>query len=216
MLSRKGNIKFKYGSHMPVIKSVYEIFSPNGVLELGSGVHSTPYFIDKDVRFISLENDKGWHKKVTKRKKGIREGADIIYHPVPNVNAKTKSNGLSLETEKEVIDYYKNIIHDNDIDFLFIDNFKSLRNIALRGLHKYCDFTIFHDAEADYYDYDVESIDRNEYIVMIYKSLIPNTGIVIRKKYEDKIDELMNLIKINEKEYCNRYEKSCIFDMDIL
>lgn len=53
------------GSHVPILKALAAEFKPRRILELGSGLNSTPLFLDHtvfgSVEFVqSIENDESW------------------------------------------------------------------------------------------------------------------------------------------------------------
>ena len=58
------------GTHVSVLKALAAVYKPLRVLELGSGLFSTPLFLDRsiftDLEFLQVvENDPAWHKVVT-------------------------------------------------------------------------------------------------------------------------------------------------------
>jgi predicted O-methyltransferase YrrM len=54
-----------YASHLPVLKAVCGLVRPLTVLELGSGLHSTPFFLSLPIkRLVSVESDPEWALRV--------------------------------------------------------------------------------------------------------------------------------------------------------
>jgi hypothetical protein len=58
-----------YATHVPVLVACAELFKPVRILELGSGVHSTPLFLDRKIfpqveYLCSLENDPRWFRQM--------------------------------------------------------------------------------------------------------------------------------------------------------
>lgn len=59
------------GSHIPIFKVLAPVFKPRSVLELGSGLCSTPMFLDREIfpdleHLTSVENDPAWYISVEK------------------------------------------------------------------------------------------------------------------------------------------------------
>ena len=57
------------GSHIPVFKVLAPVFKPRRILELGSGLCSTPMFLDREIfpdleTLVSIENDPVWRLSV--------------------------------------------------------------------------------------------------------------------------------------------------------
>ena len=60
------------GTHVPILKALASVFKPRNVLELGSGLFSTPLFLDGSVfdalGFLQVvENDPAWRNVVCER-----------------------------------------------------------------------------------------------------------------------------------------------------
>lgn len=63
-----------YGSHLPVLKYIFEQYAPKKVLELGVGEESTPFLSSQKCELMSLETDIGW----ATRQASTREDHKII------------------------------------------------------------------------------------------------------------------------------------------
>ncbi|MHA1469192.1 MAG: hypothetical protein ACTSSP_01380 [Candidatus Asgardarchaeia archaeon] len=207
--------RFKFGSHRPVVRAICEVFSPESVLELGAGRFSTKYFHDKDMKCISVENDEEWFEKLSGSIDFIG-GNELILHKIEGITKGTRCKNISELIKTEYVNYYIDIINNNKIDFLFIDNFRGLRNIALVNLYKYFDFVVFHDAEDHHYEYDIQAINKDDYIIMMYKSLGIYSGVLINRKYQSQQDKFLRKLKETEVKYCNVHKQSVIFNMEIL
>lgn len=56
-----------YGSHLPVLKAVTGLLRPKRVLELGAGLHSTPFFLGQPIeKLVSVETDEEWLTRIFK------------------------------------------------------------------------------------------------------------------------------------------------------
>jgi hypothetical protein len=54
-----------YGSHLPVLEAVVGLIKPRSVLELGGGLHSTPFFLSQPLeRLVSVETDPKWRRRI--------------------------------------------------------------------------------------------------------------------------------------------------------
>ncbi len=67
---RMENEQIACGSHVPVFHALAPVFKPRRILELGSGLNSTPMFLDRTVfgtvEFLqSVENNPVWHTIVS-------------------------------------------------------------------------------------------------------------------------------------------------------
>ena len=66
---REATEEIACGSHIPVFKALAPVFKPRRVLELGSGLCSTPMFLDREIfpdleTLVSIENDPVWRLSV--------------------------------------------------------------------------------------------------------------------------------------------------------
>jgi len=48
------------GSHLPLQKATISVFDVNGILELGAGFSSTPYFYSLPIKSVSVETNKDY------------------------------------------------------------------------------------------------------------------------------------------------------------
>lgn len=114
----------EYASHLPVLKAVMALLKPKEVLELGAGLHSTPFFLTCPIkRLVSVETDPEWAIKVTKE------------CPDSRLSIRTSLDNLTPLS----------------FDLVFIDNgtTKAEREKAIRwGLEGAHPPTIVHDAEV--------------------------------------------------------------------
>lgn len=75
-----------YASHLPVLKAVCGLIRPWSVLELGSGLHSTPFFLGLPVfHLVSIETDPEWRERIGREfrdsRLSLRSGYDDL-HPM--------------------------------------------------------------------------------------------------------------------------------------
>lgn len=54
-----------YASHLPVLEAVCGLLKPRRVLELGSGLYSTPFFLSQPIKVLrTVESDAEWREKL--------------------------------------------------------------------------------------------------------------------------------------------------------
>lgn len=198
-------VDYKWGSHLPVLESILDVFSVTGVLELGIGKHSTPMLYSRVKKLISVETDEEWIKTVSPYVKP-RKGFKLIHHGL-GIHHKTKYPQITKEIKEKSLKFYKNIINENPkLNFLFIDHVSGLRVIALIDLFSYFDIIIYHDAQHPCYCYDLFNlVDSSEYFHFIYEIPFVHSGILIHKKYEYLLESLDTVLKEKGSLFCKKF-----------
>lgn len=152
-----------YESHVPVLRKLGH--GIKRVLEFGSGVHSTPLFLDKKfyphlTSLLSLEHNSQWALKV-RGKIGYDERLDMRVVPEP--------------LEDSVKDY-------SQFDMIFIDNsdawenrVKTIEHVSKQDIRNA--IVVIHDMEHDFYQKAAESFPHR----VIDSKLTPWTGIFWRE-----------------------------------
>jgi hypothetical protein len=132
---------FEWATHQPLIKAVMELYAPHFILELGSGIYSTPLF--KDSNLLCIENDKDW-VELLKHDMNI----NIIHHDLGDVHDYDLVNDISEKQKKEIRNYYKNLeIPDMRPNLLFVDQVPACRLISINTLRDKFDIIIYHDCD---------------------------------------------------------------------
>lgn len=197
--------RLNYMTHLPILKSVCDIFLPRGVLELGCGKHSTSFFYDYNEMSVSLETDEKWFNKI-KNEYPDKNNFKLIYHNLyGKISKKTAYGSVLPDDLKEVKDFYDGILKEHDLNFLFVDHLSCLRKRSVQHLYERFDIIVYHDAEDKkrQYNYRALDISLDNYYHWIHKSFTTNTGIIISKKYEDKLLKFNKRIKHYGDEFCN-------------
>ncbi len=198
--------KKNYLTHLPVIKSACDVFLPKGILELGCGKHSTSFFYNYNGHVVSLESDKNWHDKI-KQHFPDNDKFKLIYH---NLEGKIRRNTRAWHVSDEIFNdiklFYNNILNQNNFDMLFIDHWGSIRYRSLEYLYDKFDIIIYHDAEDrkkryQYYKFVEHPV--KDFFHWRYCSFTCQTGILIRKKYSDKLEIFDKKISFYGEEFCN-------------
>jgi hypothetical protein len=81
-------------THIPILIALSELTAVKTVIEFGSGLYSTPLFLDRSIFpnldvLCSHENDKSWVHKIKRRCKDRRLGLVEVEGPIHSVAAKT-------------------------------------------------------------------------------------------------------------------------------
>lgn len=168
------------GTHAPVLIGLGRLFKVQSVLELGTGLISTPLFLDKKnfnhlTRLVSYENNLGWYQYVKKKNKQQKKW-----------DLKFVKGSISENIIEESV---------NDYDVVFVDDSNrsiDRRNTIKKALEIKTKFLIIHDFENPYYYFN---LFRSRKVKRI-KSLVPNTGIIYSQNVEEK--DLLHLIKVIE------------------
>jgi hypothetical protein len=196
------NLEFEYGTHLPVLKSIVEVFQPRGVLELGAGKFSTPLFYHQVEKVVTVETDHKWIQEVA-RMLPPRDHFSLLHHCVPHLTSKTRFGAIPQHTKDRCVKHYQEIIkHNPALDFLFIDHISGLRAFTLFALYDQFDFVVYHDAEDKGYGYEeFPRFDNGDFLHHVLRAYIPHTGFLIRKKYSRRLGEFKRVLNKNALEY---------------
>lgn len=190
------NCKYDYSTHLPLLRAVMDNIKPAFVLELGTGIHSTPVLSKGN--YLGIENDLEWMAEVNKACQ-----AKIIHQPT-DIDISTPLRALTEAQQKEITDYYNSLVIPDVLPrFLFVDNYTGFRTLAINALKEKFDFVSYHDCEPAgiaWYDYD--RLDKRGYYSYYICSPTSWTCLMSRKAVELTMD---NYIKEYLKEWpaCN-------------
>jgi hypothetical protein len=116
----------RYGSHVPVFLQINREFDIKSIIEIGSGLISTRFFLDHFdnlERLVSYEANEKWYEEV----KSKIEDERFVYNLV------TKEDKSISNIEKG--------------DLLFVDGLKNHRIYALNKLGRDFDLVVWHDCK---------------------------------------------------------------------
>lgn len=189
-------------THVPVLKAVLECFEPTGILELGAGGESTPVFYEYGKKLVSIETDELWFSKIGKMLEP-RKDFELIYHDIGH-GIHRKSRGILKEIINDCMLFYSKVLSEHaELNLLFIDHVTGLRASVLTKLFDRFDFVLYHDAEHSGYHYrEFDKVDSSDYHRLMFKSFKVWTGILIHKKYEDRLNEFDALLLKYGTEFC--------------
>lgn len=183
-------LAFEYGTHLPVLKAIIDVFQPRGVLELGAGRFSTPLFYHQMKTVVTVESDAKWIEEVAKDVPP-RESFHLVHHALPGLTSRTRINSIPERTKAESLRFYNRLLAQHPgLNLLFIDHVSGLRAYTLANLHARFDFVVYHDAEDRGYGYEqfIPTLS-TEYFHFLFRSFIPYTGILINKKFADRVSD---------------------------
>lgn len=146
-----------YNSHVPLLDRIFKLFEIKRVLEFGMGKGSTPYFLKKNTRLISIETNMDWAFEYY----GSGRGHVILIHSeywLPKI-----FNDLNLQKIK--------------FDVIFIDGPLKSRVPCAKASLGHARFIIMHDTDIKSYGWDKLKIPRG-YRQYIFKEHRPWTTVI--------------------------------------
>ena len=199
-----------WSTHTPAIKYVLDKYDIGMILEHGSGVHSTPLFIESGINYQGYEEDALFRLQMIEE--GVYNDTQVEVMPMPkDVNIMQMFSELTDTQIEEIIFEYDKLYYEMQGEFLYIDKLKLLfvdgytatRNLCINMWNTLFDIVIVHDTEPnswEHYQYNF----RNEYFkehfnVISITTPVPYTSILIRKELDIDYD----LIRKYMNEYCD-------------
>src|SRR5262245_32832556 len=145
---------FRWGSHRPVLQTLFEVYRPRLVLELGVGESSTPFLHARAPVLVSVENNRQWLSRIVSRLPA-RPDFHPRHHSV-YANA-TRTEALHCATLERHVDTgvlqgaaddYRALAREfGRFDLVLVDQHSSTRRIALEVLAPHADLLVIHDTE---------------------------------------------------------------------
>ena len=178
---------FEYGTHLPVLQSLLDVFRPQGVLELGAGLHSTALFHRGVKTFVSIETNEKWVEEL-RETIPQREHFALLHHRVA-FSERTRYRAIPQAAKDEAVRYYEAVLaRQPKLDLLFIDHVSGLRSHTLAALHPRFDLAVYHDAQDKGYGWDQHDFDHSpSHLHFVLKTFVPHTGILVRRTLADKL-----------------------------
>jgi hypothetical protein len=209
-----GHQAFDFGTHVPVLKSILEVFQPTGILELGAGKVSTPLFHQCGSRLITVETNAQWVEEV-RHLVPPRENFTLIHHVLNGIHERTKIGAISQRVKDECIQYYRRIVAANpDLNLLFIDHVSGLRAVTLAALYQAFDFVVYHDAEDKGYGYELFSAcPTDNYFHFVLRTFVPFTGILIRRSFAGRLADFKRVLDKHARAYFDLQYRFDLLDM---
>jgi hypothetical protein len=205
--------EYAWSTHAPMNNVLIKLFNPRLIVEMGTGLHSTPLFLESSAeKLFFIENDLQWIDHV-KSNFSFDDRCDIIYQSLGDgiVNS-TKNKKLSQEKRLEISNYYKNFATtidniDMSLKFLFVDHFTCARTSAINNLFESFDVIVYHDCEpagVTWYEYTFSELLYQNYDNFILTSPAAWTGCFVKKSLNIESTLKTNIIPFIE-EYCKKH-----------
>jgi hypothetical protein len=126
----------EYGSHLPVLGALCELFPPRVALEFGMGMASTPYLLDHAQLLVSVECDRTWYKKTLRQIGPAKECFAPVLWP------DEEPQGILALLGTQVF------------DLALIDGRGRSRVPCARMLLGRCRFMVLHDVDGVFYKWE--------------------------------------------------------------
>ena len=148
----------KYASHLPVLKLLYQIKPYDHVLEFGSGMFSTKYFVSICRSIVSLENEKvEWFNKMTEEIGTFHTHFNYKFLPY-----------------QESVDWFNSIT--DKFDFIFVDG--GIREQCLNASFGRASTIAIHDRGCRSWRTGAfNTVEGKEYTAFVVGLAMPNTTV---------------------------------------
>jgi hypothetical protein len=202
--------EYAWSTHSPMNKALIELFNPRLIVEMGTGLHSTPLFLESAAeKLFFIENDSQWIDHI-KSNFSFDHRCEIIYQSLgEGIINSTKNRKLPQEKRLEIANYYKNFATtidniDVSLKFLFVDHFACARTSAINNMFDSFDIIVYHDCEpagVAWYEYTFSESLYQKYDNFILTCPTAWTGCFIKKSLNAEYD-LRNTIESHINKYC--------------
>lgn len=198
--------KSTWGSHVPINMTFLEVLPITGVIELGIGHNSTPSFVNKSPRTLSVENDQKWLKQI-QQDYPPTDTHKYVHHEVSEIRS-TRRSTISEQKLKAANTFYKQLCGD-EYNMLFIDCYSGYRLEAFIAMHEQFDVITFHDYQAkpgriNHYDGKHVPYNTGLYDLWIDETYPAHTGIVISKKFAAQMDLIIDRHRNQVQQYTGK------------
>jgi len=209
--------KMKYASHLPVTRSIVNIFDIDFCLELGAGIFSTPLLSANSKYMISVENSLDWINEV--KNKQNYKNVVFKHHKLPDhIKLFTPYDHLNDSDRNKAKLFYNNLkeslpLDKYDITLLLVDQYFVVRRMSLSILHSLFKIVIIHDTHKrmsipwryhDFVPHDKYDIFKLEWHPN--PLIIPSTSILIDRKINYNKDELITEVNCQTKIFLKEHK----------
>lgn len=167
---------YKWGTHIPMIKGILDLYNPAWVLESGIGLHSTPCFID--YKYIGVENDKNW----LEFSKEQLPNMDFRHHYIPEIDLATRWQKVPKSTRLNTCLFYLGLdLPKETPGLLFVDGYTGTRRLVINTMRNKVDIIIFHDCQPRSRSvYNYENIETEGFTTYYLTSPTSWTGVMLK------------------------------------
>lgn len=201
---------YEWSTHIPLNQAIVEVMQPKLIVELGTGLHSTPIFLKSTAeKLYFIDNDANWLNEIKKNNQ-FDDRCTIMHHDLGSeIHLTTFLRELSQEKRNEITNYYKELsktITSIDVKpkMLFVDHYTCARALSINTLYKDFDLVLYHDCQpkgTKWYEYYFESDLYKNYDSYFLRSPTSWTGCFVKKEYDIEIS-LRTIITPFIKKYC--------------
>lgn len=204
---------YEWSTHVPLLKTVVAALNPKLIVELGTGLYSSPVFLNSQAeKLFFIDNDKEWLNHV-KENNNFDARCSLIFHDLgSDIKLRTFLRELAPEQKNKIIDYYKDLsvtIGNEPMEpkMLFVDHFTCARTLSINTLFDKFDIIGFHDCQPrgiSWYEYYFNEELHKNYNLFFLTSPTSWTGCFIKKSFDIESTLKTNIIPFVEA-YCKEY-----------
>jgi len=203
---------YEWSTHAPLNGALIETFNPKFIVELGTGLYSTPIFLNSSAeKMMFIDNDTEWLEEV-KKINHFDDRCKVLHHDLgENIVLGTKLREISQEKKDEIFNYYKALastIKEENISpkMLFVDHYTCARSLSINAMFSAFDIIVYHDCQPKgirWYEYYFHQDLYSNYDSYFLISPTSWTGCFIKKTLpcEKNLDDV--IVKYID-DYCNK------------
>ena len=129
-------------SYMPIFHKMFDMFDIKNVLEYGIGLYSTPFFVEKCSKVISIE----MNNKRPKHSGSEDNWYNIVIKLIGN---KPNWKHIAIYNLEDALKYGQNQLVEHDFDLVFADGGKNRAAQTNSGFY-HARFIVQHDTQISY------------------------------------------------------------------
>ena len=201
---------YEWSTHGPLLKTIIETLTPKLIVELGTGLYSSPIFLASSAeKLFFIDNDQEWLNHV-KKNNNFDSRCSLIFHDLGNsIKLGTFLKELPQEEKNKIINYYTDLSatienESSTPKMLFVDHFTCARTLSINTLFDKFDIIGFHDCQPngiEWYEYYFDEKLHKNYNLFFLTSPTSWTGCFIKKSFDVEI-LLKEKIIPHIEEYC--------------
>ena len=201
---------YEWSTHGPLLKTIIEVLNPKLIVELGTGLYSSPIFLSSSAeKLFFIDNDQEWLNHVKENNNFDSRCVSIFHDLGEDIKIYTFLRELPQEEKNKIINYYTDLSatiekESSTPKMLFVDHFTCARTLAINTLFDKFDIIGFHDCQPDgikFYEYYFNENLHKNYNLFFLTSLTSWTGCFIKKSFNIESTLKTNIIPF-VKDYC--------------
>jgi hypothetical protein len=194
-----------WGSHKPLLQALIDVFKPYYIMELGIGIYSTPILSGGCVKYVGVEQDLCWIKKILSLPE--LQSIQVLRHE-SDIKVDQRFEDMPIGQIDSVVEFYtmlKNSVIElqpSEHSMLFVDNYTGCRTLAINTMFDGFDIICYHDSEAvQWYNYKFNAILKDNYDHYTLMTNGIGTSVFIKKSLSDLSAQLKDAIQPIIKSY---------------